>query len=285
MLVVSILFLFASAADEAVSLRWRLAPGDTFYCTCRTRQNHSIEFQGKKGESLLQVTLTLRYRVKSVEEAATTLECTYLGAAVESEVPDVDELDQAIRGATIEVVLDRDQAVKDVRGGDAILKRFRSFDRPQREIAGAVFGESGLRETVCRPFDIVPREPLRLGGLATRKTEGTIGGLLCHGKTESRLESTRAGIATVSLRSALTIEADKGPGGLAGLGAKVDLKSEKSTGDFQFDIMRGRLRNYTHEARLAGTIASERDSKPVVVSIRIDQKQTIALSEKNPLRD
>ena len=266
-----------ASADEPVALKWSLKEDDTFYATTRVTQTHTGEVGDKKFAAALAFDLTLRYHVKGVKEGETTIEVTYLAVGIRAEGRSgLDGIGEKVRGSTITIRLNENHALTAIRGHDALLKKFRDATDIERETALAVFGEGGARELVGRPFDVLPPKAVRVGETLTRDDRTTVGGLTSTGKTNCKLESLTDGVAKVAVKSDMAIRASDGPAG-----AKLDLKSERAEGQYTFDTRTGRLKEFAHETVIAGTVTSN----DTAVKITIRQKQTVTLSDKNPVRD
>lgn len=268
-----------ATADEPVVLRWSLKEGDTFYTTTRVSQTHTVTADGKKFETSLGFDFTLRYRVTAVTDEGTKIEVTYLAARVEADGTEgVGKVGEKVRGCSVSIRLEDDRGRIGLRGHDELLKRFRDAPAVERDTAAALFGEGGVRELVCRPFDILPRDGLRVGETNVRDDRGTVGGLTTAGKTTSKLESLTRGVARVSVKSELAISTADTPG------VKIDLKAERAGGEYTFDTRTGRLKEFSHETVLGGTITTTADGMDTVVKVAIRQKQTVTVSDKNPIR-
>jgi hypothetical protein len=110
-----------------------------------------------------------------------------------------------------------------------------------------------------------------------------VAGVNTAGTTTSTLEQLNDGVAKVTVKSEMSISVgDDGP---IPAGTKVDLKSERAAGEYSFDTKTGRLKEYTHETVINGTVTSADRAKPVVVGLTIRQKQTVTVTNKNPVRD
>jgi hypothetical protein len=180
-----------------------------------------------------------------------------------------------VRGSTITIRLDQNHTLIAVRGHDDILMKFRDATDIQQSTAIALFSEGGIRDLVGRPFDILPSKALRVGETVIRDDRATVGGLTSTGKTHCKLESYDEGIAKMAVKSDLTIKAADDPG------AKLNLKSERAGGQYTFDTRTGRLKEFTHETVIVGTVGGQNTT----VKLTIRQKQTVTLSDKNPVRD
>lgn len=279
-LLFSIAVLVPTArADEPVALKWSLKEGDTFYPATRIVQSNTVLAGGKTEEEALTFDFTLRYRVTGVKGDETTIEVTYLAADVRATgIPEVDGIGAKVRGASVTVRLDAAHALTGVRGHAEVLKRFKDATGFERATVETLFGENGVRELVGRPFDILPPKPLAVGGKATRDDRGTAAGLSSTGKTTFKVEGVDAGVAKVSVTSDMTVTT----GGPAPAGAKVDLKAERAAGGYTFDTRTGRLKEFTHETVIGGSIEAEGKD---TVKLTIRQKQTVVISDKNPVRD
>jgi len=276
----------ATAADEPIALRWALQEGDTFYTTTRIAQNHTLDAAGRKLETSLNLDFSLRYRVTAVKEGETTVEVTYLAADLQSEgLPGVAAIGESVRGCSVTLRLDENHSLRAVRVHDEILKKFRKFTAVERDTAEVLFGESGIRELVGRPFEILPRIGMRVGETATRDDGGIVGGLTTTGKTTSKLERLDGGIAKVSVKAELAITTGDGPGAFAVPGAKIELKSDRAGGSYTFDTRTGRVKEFTYETVIGGSVTTAAGGKDSVVGIAIRQKQTVVVSDKNPVRD
>ncbi len=272
----------AASADEPVALKWVLKDGDTFYATTHVAQGHTVEVGGKRSETALTFDLTLRYRVTSVTARESTVEVTYLAARIRAVgQSDLDGVGEKIRGCSVTICLDENHNLAAVRGQDEILKKFRTATEIERETAAALFGGGGIRELVGRPFDILPAKAMRVGEALTRDDSSGVGGLSSTGKTTTKLAGIADGVANVTVRSDMTIKAADGP---AAPGAKIDLKSERAEGGYTFDTRTGRVKDFSHETVIGGTIAGAAD-KDAVIKITIRQKQTVMVSDKSPVRD
>lgn len=284
-LLLALLAPAASAGEPVapVALRWTLKEGDTFYATTRVTQTHTVEVGGKTAETTLTFDLTLRYRVTNVTAKETTVEVTYLAAGIRAAgQPESDGVGEKVRGSAVAIRLDERHALTAVRGHDELLKKFRDAPAAERATAAALFGEGGIREHVGRPFDVLPARAMRVGETVTRDDRGVVGGLATTGKTTTKLERAGDGIAKVAVKSDLTITAAEGPAAPA---AKVALKTERAEGGYTFDTRAGRVREFAHETVIGGTITTTAGDTDTVAKITIRQKQTLAVSDKNPVRE
>lgn len=289
MRVASALLLFLvvpASADEPVSLKWSMKEGDTFFATTKVSQDHTLEVGGRKVETVVRLDLVIRYLVKSVKKGETAVEVTFLAVGVRAEgISGTEKIGEKMHGCSVTLRLDDDQAVTGLGGHDEVMKRFRDASPAERAAAEILFGEAGVRELAGRPFDIMPREGLRIGGTATRPDRGTVGPLTTAGKTISKLERLEAGLATVVTTSEFAITAGAGPGSLAPPGVKIALKSDRAAGEYTFDTRSGRLKEFSHETVISGSLTAPDEGKDIVVGIIIRQKQSMSVSDKNPVRD
>jgi len=200
-------------------------------------------------------------------------------------VPGVAGVCEKVRGCAVTLRLGEKHSPRAIRGHDEILKKFRNAVAVERDTAEALFGEAGIRELVGRPFEILPRVGMRVGETASRDDGGIVGGLSTTGKTTSKLERKDREIATVTVRADLTIMTGDVPGAFEVPGAKVALKAVRAEGGYTFDTRTVRVKKFTYETVIGGSVTNATDGEDIGVGITIWQKQTVTVSDRNPVRD
>ena len=275
----------SARADEPIALRWALKDGDTFYTTTHITQSHTLETGGKTVETALGFDLTLRYRV-TAKAGEITVEVTYLAAGIKAEgQPGLGRFGERVRGRSVTLRLDENRQVSGVRRHAELLKAFADTSDFERAAAETLFGAAGVRELVGRPFDLPPAKALRIGETVARDDQGTVGGLATTGQTMSKLEHVKDGIATVAVRSDMSIKAAEGVGSAPLAGTKVALKTDRAAGSYTFDTRTGRVKEFAHETVIVGSVTVSGAGKDNVIGLTIRQKQSVVVSDKSPVRD
>jgi len=277
-------------AQDAVNLKWSLKKGDTFYNKSTVVQDMKMGFMGQDIDVTIEIGTVTRYTVKSVEGDTAVIDVTYMSAAVDPKgavpLPGLGEMGKKVKGAALTLTLTGGREVTKVEGADKLMARFKDADEFQKQLAMGLFGEAPVREMVAMPFSLLPEKPVKVGDTWTRDEKMELQGLDVKGKDTFKLDSAAGGTAKVSMKSDLSIKA--GAAGASGLPFKVkklDMKAEKATGGYTFDMTAGRLKDSTQDVVINGSMTVDAGGQALTITMKIKMKQTVAISDKNPVTD
>jgi hypothetical protein len=232
--------------------------------------------------------VVVRYTVKSVKPGTTVVEMMYLSNKTTAQgLPGANAADDKLKGVALTVTLDGKLEVLKLEGYDKVIDALTGGNEQAKAAVKGLFPESVVKQGVNDTFALVPGGVAKVGGTWKRKDSVPLAGL---GEVSTastfKLDAVNGDVAAVSWTATGTFKV--GNGELPGLPVKLskaDLKIEKLTGSYSFDLTTGRLKGSKTTMEMAGSMTFAGNGKEVEMDIKQKLTQSATLSEKNPLKE
>src|SRR6186713_1485971 len=123
----------AAAAQDPVSLKWKLDEGTTFYAKNVTDMDMEMKVAGQAIDLKMKITAVQKLKVLSAKAGATKIEMTMLAMDMAVEglpggIPGLGDLGGRIKGAVLTATLDDKLAVTKIEGYDKFLDKLAGDD-------------------------------------------------------------------------------------------------------------------------------------------------------------
>lgn len=277
-----------AAPGDEVNLMWKLKEGDSFYSLGKGNIEQTFTVMGRDVAQTLQTETVVRYTVKALKPGATVVEITYLSNKTKAEgLPGADAADGKLKGVTLTATLDGKMEVMKLEGYDKVIDALAGGNDQAKAAAKTLLPEAAVKQGLNDTFALVPGGVAKVGGTWKRKDSLPLAGIGDVAVASTyKLDKVDGDVAAVSWTATGTFKA--GDGTLPGLPVKLskaDLKIEKLTGAYTFDLTNGRLKAAKTNMEMAGTMTFSANGKDVSMEVKQKMTQTATLSEKNPTKD
>jgi hypothetical protein len=173
-----------------------------------------------------------------------------------------------------------------VEGAGKIADKFADAEGIEKELGAAMFSEPVVTELVGLPFSILPGKPVKSGDKWTKDEKSNAAGLDVSGKTTYVVDEVANGVAKISTKADLTVKAGgANAGGLPFKITKADLKVEKATSSYSFDVKAGQLKDLTQEMVISGDLTASVDGNNLTIGMTNKQTVKVTISDKPPVTD
>jgi len=278
----------AARAQDPVDLKWTLKEGTTFYSKTGVVQKQQMTLFGQKVDLTMEINAGLSYKVKSVTQDTAVIEVTYLDTVVEVKglpIPGLADMGKKAKGTVVTVTVKDSTEVTKVEGAGKIEEKFKEAEGIEKDIGSALFNEAIVREMVSMPFAILPGKKVKSGDEWTKDEKSNAAGLDVSGKTKYKVDEIKDGVAKVSTTGDLKVKMGAGGGGLPFKISKADLKVEKATSNYSFDVKAGQLKELVQEMVISGDLTAVVDGADLTITMTTNQKVKVSISDKPPTRD
>jgi len=240
-------FTQLTPAQEAVSLKWNLKEGDTFYAKSVVVNDMKIDVLGMNQDIKMKMTTVTKYKVKSVKPGALVVDMTYTDVQMDADaLPGVGGIGDKMKGLTISATFDEDMEITKVEGYEKFLDKLADGDPMTKQLMQMVMPESAAKAMFGQVFVPLPAKAVKSGDSWARTEKLPLAGLGdLTSKAKYTLQSNTDGVAKVKQDAEMTFKPG-GAGGPKGLPFKItkaNLKSDDFTGTFTFDAKAGRLKD------------------------------------------
>jgi len=279
-------------AQEAVSLKWSLKEGDTFYAKSVANMDMQMMVMGQDINLTMKVISVQRFKVTAVKSGNTTIEMTILDMSMDAGglpggIPGLAGLGDRVKGAMLTATLNEEMEVTKLQGYDKFLDKLAGGDDAVRKQMQGQFSEATVGQMVSEVFSFGPAKPVKVGDTWTRSQKIPAGGFEASVKQKYKLEGVSDGVAKVGLTGDVMFKAG---GALPGLPpgvevTKFEMKADKFTGTLMFDTKTGRLTENKQDMVMTGSMTISAMGQKVDVTMKIKVQQTATVTDKNPVRD
>jgi uncharacterized protein DUF6263 len=278
------LLLAPAQPGDSYTLQWKLKEGDTFYVKRVAQAEGAVSFDGEPkidDKDKSEVTVVLRFRVKSVAAGATVVEMTYVMTETKTEkVTSVSFPKSYTFTATLD---DRMKVIK-FEGYDKMLDALSEGDEARKKVVRGLTPESSFRRDLDYAFPACPGKPVAIG-TTWDQTESTsfLGGTIDF-KLTRKLDGVKGDVATVLTKGDLSWKKGDEPGSV-GKVIKGDMKVEKYAHAYRFDMKKGRPLDSKLELNLDFTLTAEVAGMPLKLRSKENQTVTTTVTDKDPLKN
>ena len=288
MTVALALALTLAAPPDNYNLRWKLKEGDTFYAQNKVVIDQTFTAMGREVEQSITTEGVVRYKVTSVKPGTTVVEMTYLSNKTTAKgLPGADAANDKLKGVTLTVTLDGKMEVAKLEGYDKIVDALAGGNEQAKAAVKGLLPEAVVRQGLNDMFALVPGDVVKIGGTWKRKDAIPLAGLgEVRTASTHKLDAVQGDTAKVNWTA--TGEFKNGDGTIPGLPVKLtktDLKIEKLSGAYTFDLFTGRLKEAKTNMEMAGSLTFSANGKEVSMDAKQKLNQTATLSDKNPLKE
>jgi hypothetical protein len=285
----------AARGEEKVLLRLNLEAGQSYTLSWTSRQDMTVTIDGQQQRTSQTLGLTFTLKATKVEADGTIHGTfTYDSVRLASRHPagdvDYDSADPAapaptdpmakamaaLVGQTLDVVLTPRGAVKDLRGGDKLVRRMlKAMDLPEAERPAAerqmraMFGDAALKQNLQRLTEVYPPGPVKVGDTWEVVKEVDAGMPMTVRNTYT-LKSLDGGKATLDVKGVTKTNPDvRGP-----LQTRFALEGTQS-GSLVLDQETGWFSSGHLTTSLDGQVTSDEDGQKVAVPMKIRSELAI----------
>jgi hypothetical protein len=281
-------------AQDAVTLKWSLAEGTTFYTKSVTDMDMQINVLGQSIDMKMKVSGVQRLKVLSAKPGATKIEMTMTSMEMSVEglpggagIPGLDAIGDRIKGATLTATLDDKLAVTKLEGYDKFLDKLAGDDAAVRKQMKTQFSEATVGQMFTQVFSFAPDKSVKVGDTWNRTEKMPAAGMEATVKQKYKLDSVTDGVAKIGLTGDVTFKAGQGfPGLPEGVDvSNFEMKAEKFAGTLLFDTKTGRLTENKTDMDLNGSVTISANGQKIEMTMKIKAKQTATVTDKNPMKD
>lgn len=289
------LVVTAGTAQEPVTVKWSLTEGQTFFANSVADMDMTMGVLGQKVEMKVVTSSVQRFKVSSVKEGATTVEMTFLDMKMDVKglpggggLPGLGDIGDKIKGAKISAVLNDKMEVTKLIGYEKFLDKVAGDDDTARAAVGAQLSEGAVGQMLTQVFASVPPGPVKAGDTWSRTTKVPTGVGDAVVKEKYTFDGVSNQLAKIAVTGEMTFKAGKG--GIPGLPAelkvsKFSMKADEYKGVQTFDMKAGRLRDSKLDMAMKGSMSISANGMDLDMTIRIKGKQSMTVSDKNPVVD
>jgi len=284
----------AGTAQEPVAIKWSLKEGQTFYAKGVADMDMSMAVFGQNVDMKITSTSVQRFKITAIKDGATTVEMTFLDMTTEVKgipggggLPGLGDVGDKIKGAKIGAVLDEKMEVTKLIGYEKFLDKLAGDDDAKRELFAAQFSEGVVGQMVSQVFASTPPGAVKVGDTWSRTTKVPAAGLGdAVVKEKFTLESVSNQVAKIGVTGEMSFK--QGKGGVPGLppGFKVSkfaMKADQYKGNQTFDLTAGRLRDSAVDMGMKGSMEISANGMDLAMTIRVKVKQSVKVTDKNPV--
>jgi hypothetical protein len=279
------LVLALGAPPDDYNLMWKLKEGDTFYLQGKVTIEQTINAMGRAVEQEMTTDTVAQYKVKSVKPGTTVVEMTYLSNKVVAKgLPGADAANDKLKGVTLTATLDAKLEVVKVEGYEKILDALAGNNEQARAVVKMTLPEAVIKQMFTDTFALVPGGVAKVGGTWKRTDAIPMPGL---GEVTTastfKLDSVKDDAASVSWTA--TGKFKLGDGTIPGAKiSKADLKIEKLSGGYTFDVQAGRVKSSKTAMEMSGSMTFEANGQEVSVDMKQKLTQSATISDRNPIK-
>jgi hypothetical protein len=294
LVIAALVFIGAPVgAQDAVTLKWSLKEGATFYTKSVTDMDMSMNVLNQSIDLKMKISAVQKLKVLEAKPGATKVEMTMtaMEMAVEGApgggIPGLDSIGDRVKGATITATLNDKMEVTKLEGYEKFLDKLAGDDAAVRKQMKAQFSEATVGQMFTQVFSFAPDKPVKVGDTWNRTEKMPAAGLEATVKQKYKLESVADGVAKIGLTGDLSFKAGQGFPGLPE-GVEVsnfDMKAEKFAGTLKFDTKNGRLTENSTDMDLNGSLTISAMGQKIDMTMKIKAKQTATVTDKNPTKD
>jgi hypothetical protein len=278
----------APAQSDAVTLKWNLKPGDTFYSKNTTAIEMKIGVMGQMIDQKQDISAVMRYKVKAAAGDGLVIDLTYVDMQMKMAgpgVPDTNAITNALKGQTVTATVDKQYKVTKVDGHKKLVDDLAQGDAAAKTMLAAIISEDAVKQMFSALFALTPDKPVKVGDTWTSEDAMDAGGIgKITAKSKFKLTKADAGDATIDTTADMTFK----PGDGEGLPFKITnakFKIEKFAGSSVFDIKAGRLKESKSEMTMTGSMTIGVMGQEIDATLTQKVKTTATVTEKNPVKD
>ncbi|HVK19302.1 MAG TPA: DUF6263 family protein [Fimbriiglobus sp.] len=283
-LVAGLALTLALAPGDAVTLRWKLKKGDTFYARSVVAIDQTIGVPGQTMDQEQTQTTVHRYKVLEAGDKGTVLEQTIVRTEVKGNLPMADGLTDRMKGLILTYTLDPKGKVTKIEGYDAFVDKLAGDDENLKKFFKAFMSKETLKIGVQDLLGFAPDEPVKPGDTWKRKYDmslGPIGRFVMNANCKYAGPSDGLEKVTYTADAKFSPPDDGADGGLGFTITKGDLKAEKFEGTLLFDLAAGRLKESRTLTRLGGKLTVSINGMEVELEFTQNLKATVTVSASN----
>ncbi len=283
-----------ASGQDAVTVKWSLKDGETFYAKSVTNMDTSMGILGMNVDLTMKQSTVQRFKVVSVKAGATTIEMTILDMSMDAAglpggVPGLGMVGEKIKGAKLSAVLDDQMQVTKLIGYDKFIDKIVGDDDTLRTQMEAQLSEAMVGQMVSQAFTSVPPMPVKAGDTWDRTTKVPAAGIGdATVKEKYTFDGVTNGMAKISVVGDMTFKAGKG--GLPGVppGVKIskfDMKADQYKGTQTFDLKAGRLKEGKLDMVMRASLAMSANGMDLDMTMKIKAKSTTKITSTSPIVD
>jgi hypothetical protein len=279
------LALLLAAPPGAHTLQWKFAEGDVFYNKGAMTMEQTMEVQGRTVEQKMEVATVLRFAVKSAKPGATVVEMTYLDTKITAPGQAGPNTGEKLKGVAFTATLDAKLKVTKLEGYDKFLDALADGDDEKKKLMKSLMPEAMIRRSFDQTFQFAPNRAVAVGDAWDSVNKVPLGALgALDVKYACKLEGVKGDVATVAIKGEMEFKGGGGEG-LPFKINKIDLKSDRVAGSYQFDTKAGRPVGSKMELEMGGTLSIEAGG--MTADMKMKQKMTMisTITATNPLKD
>jgi hypothetical protein len=285
-----------ATAQEAVTVKWSLKDGETFYAKSVTDMDMGMAILGMNVDFQMKQSTVQKFKVVSVKPGATEVEMTMLDMSMEAAglpggggLPGIGQIGEKIKGAKLSAVLDDQMQVTKLIGYEKFLDKLAGDDDNLRTQMQTQLSEAAVGQMVSQVFTSVPPMPVKAGDTWKRTTKVPAAGIGdATVKEVYTFDGVSNGLAKINVVGDMTFKAGKG--GIPGLppGVKVtkfDMKADKYTGTQTFDLKAGRLKEGKLDMVMRASLAMSANGMEIDMTMKIKAKSSTRITATSPIVD
>ena len=276
----------APAADE-VTIRWKLAQGDTFYTKTVAVLEQTVSVMGNDMEQNQTQTSVNRYKVLKADDKGMVIEQTIMRSDVDGNIPGVGDFTKKLKGATLTFTLDTDMKITKIEGFQAMLDKIADGNDDVLKVMKATLTEDTYKVAVEDLFRVGTTKPTAVGDTWKRDYNMPLGPL---GRMEMnakyKYEGATGDVAKITYTADAKFSAPKDGEAIGPVAiTKADLKAESFSGTILFDLKAGRLQEIKADMKMNGTITVKAGDNEIEVGMKQKVKTTNTIHTNNPADD
>jgi hypothetical protein len=274
----------AAAAQEA-NLEWKFKEGMTLYQLTTNKMQQKVSVAGMNQELPINQQTLVKLTVKKVNpDKSVELEQTTVRSKTEG-LP-FGGVDEKLKGLTYTFTLGPDRKVTKFDGAEELKKRFANEDEQTKQMLGAMFREEVMKRGVEENFAMLPGKTVKVGEQWKRSSTFPLGPL---GKMKMDVTYTYKGKAKhegaevdqvdYTAKLEWTGSEDAGEGAPFKI-VKGKLEAKEFAGKFFYDAAKGHPVHNETSTKLGGTLTVAVGGMELEMSLEMDQKTTVKVSDK-----
>lgn len=285
-----------ASGQEAVTIKWSLKEGETFYAKSVTDMDMSMGVLGQNVDLTMKQSTVQKFKVVSVKPGATTVEMTILDMSMDAAglpggggIPGLGQVGEKIKGAKLTAVLDDQMQVTKLVGYDKFIDKIAGDDDNLRTQMEAQMSEAMVGQLVSQAFTSVPPGAVKAGDTWERTTKVPAAGVGdATVKEKYTFDGVSNGLAKISVVGDMKFKAGKG--GVPGLPpgvklTKFDMKADQYKGTQTFDLKAGRLKEGKVDMVMRASLAMSANGMDLDMTMKIKAKATTKITSTSPIVD
>jgi hypothetical protein len=276
----------ASPVDAQTTLAWRFRAGDSFRIEHCVVQSMTLATKSKPLTQKSTVLLETRWQVKGVKDHLARVQVTVETMASKSSTDDgaaeaAAKDDRLWLGAVLEIDVDDQGRLRELRGYDELLKKLAQGDASRLKILRALKPAAELQALFQEALGPLPDQPVKIGDRWSREATEAMNlfGTFAH-VTEFRYAGPKESLHRVDTKTATTfknpryaIEND------VFRVLKGEVTTDEGSGHFLFDADRGRMQSVERQGKLAGELTLETLGRAQRVRFASESRTTIRVRD------